>query len=234
MTNKSILTGEDILYMQDKVVAWNEFCGNMPDDKSLIPVYQSLTQEELLGKGELVESWNNGDMVGVADGIADLVFTSFFWSVLDGEDFSEENDWHKEVNAGWTPRSIDNIIERLKWSVELNAHHTQTYFALLLYKMSELMDVRKVFDIVCESNYSKIPLVSEVTSSTHSLDDEVKRIEAEGRYAQVHYILLDSDEGQRVVFKANEDLREDKVFSKAKIIKSKAFKDVVGLEDCIY
>lgn len=231
MTNKATLTGDDILYMQDKVVAWNEFCGNMRDDKSLIPVYQSLTQEELLGKGELVESWNSGDMVGVADGIADLVFTSFFWNALK-DNGVEKDSWRDHSEAGFNCE-VNSLLHNLTLEVD-NHFWFQTDFLMLLYKMSELMDVRKVFDIICESNYSKIPLVTEVVTEGYSLDDEVKRIEDEGRYADVHYILLDSDDGQRVVFKANKDLRENKVFNKAKIIKSKAFKDVEGLEEFIY
>lgn len=231
MTNKAVLTGEDILYMQDKVVAWNKFCGNMPDDNSLIPVYQRLTQEELLGKGELVESWEAGNMIGVADGVADLVFTSFFWNVLKNNGV-EKDSWREHAEDGLNCK-VESLLHNLVLEVD-NYFWFQTDFIMLLYKMSELMDVKKVFDIVCESNYSKVPLVSEAVDEKYSLEDEVKRIEAEGRYAQVSYALIDSDEGQRVVFKAKEDLREGVVFNKPKIIKSKAFKDVVGLEDCIY
>ena len=35
---------------------------------------ESLMTEELLGEGELIESMRNGDLVGIADGIADLLY----------------------------------------------------------------------------------------------------------------------------------------------------------------
>lgn len=35
---------------------------------------ESLMTEELLGQGELIESMRNGDLVGIADGIADLMY----------------------------------------------------------------------------------------------------------------------------------------------------------------
>jgi NTP pyrophosphatase (non-canonical NTP hydrolase) len=37
----------------------------------------SLMEEELLGDGELVDSMKNGDMVGIADGLADLLYVVF-------------------------------------------------------------------------------------------------------------------------------------------------------------
>lgn len=229
--NKKEFTIEDVLYMYDTVEKWNIYCGNLTSDKSLIPMYHNLSKSEFYGKGEFLEGYNSGDLVMQLDGLGDLSYTVFEWDMLD---YDAEDE--PAIEAFDTVNFTKEVhITSLKQSLECEYASGAAYNLIkLLILYSDVADIRGVFDAITVSNYSKIPLVSEVVDENHTLDEEVKRIEAQGRYAQVGYKLLDSDEGQRVIFTALEDLQDGVVFSKPKIIKSKAFKEVCDLSQFIY
>lgn len=230
--SKAVLTFDDILYMQDTVVQWNLFGGNLPTDKSLIPVYKGLTEEELLGKDELLESWEKQDWVWICDGVGDSIYTGFFWGILTGDSLKEEDrTWFENITNSV---AITTLLESMRYNLQDNKHDDcygyNCALIWLLVTLSGKINVRKVFDKVTESNYSKFPLVADV----EDIDAEVEAIIKAGRYGGVFAEKFDSPQGERVVFKAMEDIREGRKFSKAKIIKSRQFKDVVGLEECIY
>lgn len=230
---KKEFTIEDVLYMYDTVEKWNIYCGNLTSDKSLIPMYHGLSEAEFYGKREFLEGYHSGDLVMQLDGLGDLSYTVFEWDMLDylegevltlQEVFSKEPTFDKDVHITYIKHALEDGY----------AYGAAYNLIKLLILYSDVADIRAVFDAITVSNYSKIPLVSEVVDENHTLDDEVKRIEAQGRYAQVSYKLLDSDKGQRVIFTAMEDLQDGVVFSKPKIIKSRAFKEVCDLSKFIY
>lgn len=229
---KKEFTIEDVIYMYDTVVKWNEFCGNMSTDKSLVPMYRDLTYVEFFGKNEFLQGYESNDLVMQLDGLGDLAYTTFFWDVLCA---SVATLALEEVFEQSTTFDADTHIKYLKvhlkdgyaWGIAYN-------LIKLLILYSETADIRGVFDAITVSNYSKVPLVSEVISDNHTLEDEVLCIEGQGRYKNVSYKLIDSKEGQRVVFLAGEDLQDGVVFDKLKIIKSKAFKEVEDLRKFIY
>ncbi len=226
--NKKEFTVEDVLYMYDTVEKWNTYCGNLTSDKSLIPMYHDLSKAEFYGKNEFLEGYNSGNLVMQLDGLGDLSYTVFEWDMLDDNEPAIET-------FDTVTRTKESHVTFLKTSFELGYACRAAYNLIkLLILYSDVADIRGVFDAITVSNYSKIPLVSEVVDENHTLADEVNRIEQQGRYAQVSYKLLDSDEGQRVIFTAMEDLQDAVVFSKPKVIKSKAFKEPVDLSQFIY
>ncbi|QVV99383.1 hypothetical protein 2019Mat005_0865 [Vibrio phage ICP1] len=235
--NKKEFTIEDVLYMYDTVEKWNIYCGNLTSDKSLIPMYHGLSKAEFYGKGEFLEGYNSGDLVMQLDGLGDLSYTVFEWDMLQlGKMYTPRkiNKIPFYILDGWT-KDLFKLVKRLDYSINLEySEYAAADLISLLTCYSDVADIRGVFDAVTASNYSKIPLVSEVVDESHTLDNEVKRIEAQGRYVQVDYKLLDSDDGQRVIFTAMEDLQDGVVFSKPKIIKSRAFKEVCDLSQFIY
>lgn len=230
---KKEFTVEDVLYMYDTVEKWNTYCGNLTSDKSLIPMYHGLSEAEFYGKGEFLEGYNSGDLVMQLDGLGDLSYTVFEWDML--EYYEGELPTLQEVFCKSTTfdkaTHITYLINALGDGYASGAAYN---LIKLLIIYSDVADIRGVFDAITVSNYSKIPLATEVVDENYTLDDEVKRIEAQGRYAQVGYKLLDSDEGQRVIFTAMEDLQDGVVFSKPKIIKSRAFNEVCDLNKFIY
>lgn len=229
---QKILTGEDIIYMQEQVIKFNEIAGNNTKDKSLIPLYKSLTEEELLGEDELIDSWNKGDMVGVLDGLIDSVFVSFYWAVLNGHGFSKNNvdKWYEtaigEVDSYSTEELLSFLKDELKFN---NTFGYQSIFTVLLYKLSEKFDIVSAFGIIKESNLSKFVHEDELYHG-FDLDGEVAYIESKGRYGDVTYKKV----GNYYVFTAGKDLESGVVFDKPKIVKSSLFKEPIGLEKYIY
>lgn len=69
--------------MQQDVELFMVACGqdvkNIPTlvDPEIRDLRISLMEEELLGDGELVDSMRKGDIVGIADGLADLLYVTF-------------------------------------------------------------------------------------------------------------------------------------------------------------
>lgn len=231
---KKVLTGEDILYMQDQVIKFNEIAGNNVKDKSLISLYKSLTEEELLGEDELIDSWNKEDMVGVLDGLIDSVFVCFYWAVLNGYGFSKSSSdkWYEtaidEVETYSTEELLSFLVDELKFD---NPFGYQTNFIILLYKLSEKFDIVSAFDIINGSNLSKFVNVNRKEGvDQQDLDLEVKYISSQGRYGGVNYHKV----GDYYVFTAKEDVKNNVVFTKSKIVKPSSFKEVEGLEQFIY
>ena len=231
---KKVLTGADILYMQEQVIKFNEIAGNNVKDKSLIPLYKSLTEEELLGEDELIDSWNKGDMVGVLDGLIDSVFVSFYWTVLNGDGFNKNSadKWYETAIDEVDTYSTEELLSSLKYELTSdNPFGYQTNFMILLYKLSEKFDIVSAFDIINESNLSKfVDSKKEGGVDQQDLDLELKYIESQGRYGGVNYHKV----GDYYVFTAKEDVKNDVVFTKSKIVKPSSFKEVEGLERFIY
>lgn len=78
--------------MQKQVQAFHEAFGHTVNEQPRIPSIDDiklrilLMQEELLGKGELAESMENQDLIGVADGLADLLYVTIGTAVVFGID----------------------------------------------------------------------------------------------------------------------------------------------------
>ena len=220
------LTVEDIYYMQDAVVKWNETFSNMADDKSLIPTYENLVREEWGGENEYYNSYLAGDLVGRLDGIADLIFTGFMLGALTGKGYTEDDDlWLNRV------LSDDHDLELEVYQTQVviggkSSANLSTQLVFLLAAESKYMDIRGGFDRVLESNYSKaIP-----SGSGIDVNLEIARIESEGRYGGVYV----EPSGDFLVLRAKYDLKEGAEFPKGKIIKSSLFKEPCDLGEFIY
>lgn len=78
--------------MQEQVREFHETFGAVTNDHPTLPdmgtanLRINLMTEELHGKGELAESIRNYDMVGIADGIADLLYVTLGTAVSYGLD----------------------------------------------------------------------------------------------------------------------------------------------------
>lgn len=230
---KKVLTPEDIYYMQSEVIKWNETFSNSPTDKNLIPTYENLVREEWGGKGEYYESYLAGDLVGRADGIADLIFTGMMLGSLTSVGYQEvDYPWLKNVTTRDDillkdeVESLNNVIRQVADNLcdKVSAH-----LPYLLAAESKSMDVRKVFDRVRESNYTKAIHISAAVD----IQSEIERIESEGRYAEVFAEI----NGEWVILRAGVDVKEGVKFEKGKIVKPSSYKspeDLGGLDEFIY
>lgn len=228
-TEKKKLTVDDILYMYKTVLDWNTYCGNNVNDKSLIPMYNDLSKAEFYGKNEFLQGYESGDLVMQLDGVGDLAYTTFYWELL-SYGMPKEDGFEFKIK-----RNLDCTVQDLGYALN-NACETFAADCVvhLMQNYAEVADVVGVFNAITTSNYSKVPLVSEVVYDGHTLEDEVVRITNEKRYGDVSYKLIDTPEGQRVVFLAMKDLQDGVTFSKLKIIKSRSFKEVEDLSKFIY
>lgn len=219
----------DVLYFQKKVIEFNKVLGINSHDKQYADLYKSLSYEECFGTGELVESVEKGDMVGIADGLADSIFTVFQWAFLEGCEITslDELYFYKVVKK---PHDKDISLLNFKDAIlRESAFEAQSCLLHLLEAYSEDMDVVAVFNRVLESNMSK----AVHKSKDIDIVSEVKYIEKQGRYGNV--ICVES--GDYFLFKAGSDIREGTKFSKPKLIKSRQFLDVDdlgGLQCFIY
>lgn len=224
--NKKEFTIETFDTMLDKVVFWNSLAGNSVEDKSLIPMYLTLSREEMFGANEFLQGWFNGDKVMQADGVADLVFTVGFLARLreDNHPFLESRDWD-------TLR-VDESVAFLSTELIVETCCESFYDGLfgLCYKMSEYMDVEEIFNKVYESNMSKFLYDPDFTMTMGTLDGETYKIEDEGRYGDLEAKRV----GDYWILLAGRDLRENKVFPKAKIVKPSTFFEPKNLEKFIY
>lgn len=226
------LTPEDIYYMQDKVVEWNKTFSNLVSDKSLIPTYMNLVKEEWGGEGEYYQSFLADDLVGRADGIADLIFTGFMLGSLAGSDYkANDNTWITMVCNNDTYVLQDEVADLQKRFAQgdTTAYAISAHSIPLLAVESKYMDVRGVFNRVLASNLTKAIHISENVD----IDAEIARIESEGRYAEV----FAETSGDYVVLRAHRDLKEGTYFEKGKIVKGSWFLSVEalgGLEEFIY
>lgn len=224
MNNKEF-TVETFNKMLDKVVFWNSLAGNSAEDKNLIPMYLTLSREEMFGANEFLQGWFNGDKVMQADGVADLVFTVGFFARLLGDSdlYLDKDDWNSF--------DIDEAISNLTTDLILKSDYG-VYDSLfgLCYKMSEYMDVEEIFNQVYESNMSKFLYDPDFTMTMGTLDGEIHQIEDEGRYGDLEAKRV----GDYWILLAGKDLRENKLFPKAKIVKPSTFFEPKNLEKFIY
>lgn len=236
MNNKTIagnktLTLEDLLYFQETVIAWNKMFGNSVTDTSLIDVYKSLTEEELLGDGELLDSFNKKDDEGVIDGLVDGVFVSFMWCSLKGLTIKDDDVWFTEGNWNSPLNKIESgaVLRVLKGCLEENAPFDfQTYFVSLLSEMSCKYDLVGAFNRITESNYSKaLSKQSELT-----VDECIQSVYDVGRYEDVFYEETDT----HYIIKARIDTQEGKEYPSGKVVKGvwyKSVEDLGGLKEFI-
>lgn len=220
MTKKE-LTFADILDFQTKVIEWNQIFGINPDSKEYTQLYQQLTFEECFKKDELVESVEKGDMVGVADALADNLFTCLQWAVLDGKPLTlDDKQWFDRVVKGNNMKTI--ALEQYKDAViKGNSYKAQTALLHLLESYSDVIDIVGAFNLVHESNLSKA--VHE--SKDIDIAAEIAHIEEQGRYGDVTCVKS----GEYWVFKAGKDIRDGVTFDKAKVVKSSYFLDLDDL-----
>ena len=204
--------------MLDKVVFWNSLAGNLPEDKTLEPVYLQLTREEMFGKNEFLQGWFTGDKVMQADGIADLLFTGGMLSRIQ----------KTEHEYDYIELSTNEVVASLAEDIIDNSLGVYDSLYALCLKMSEVMDVEAVFNAVYESNMTKY--VHEVQLGDFDLDEEVRIIEEQNRYSGVDYHKV----GSYYIFTARQDVQSGVVFDKPKIVKPSTFKEVQGLAQFIY
>lgn len=207
--------------MIDKVVFWNKLAGNLPEDKSLEPVYLQLAREEMFGQNEFLQGWFTGDKVMQADGVADLIFTAGMLSRIQEDTYRVFSDTEVKDMTFSSPIGYmsDDLINK-------EAIYDSLY--VLCLKMSEVMNIEVVFNTVYESNMSKY--VHEVELGNFDLDEEVRLIEEQGRYSGVDYKQV----GQYFIFTAKQDVQSGVVFDKPKIVKPSTFKEPIDLSQYIY
>ncbi len=207
----------------DKVVIWNSLAGNLPEDKGLEKVYLQLSREEFFGQNEFLQGWFTGDKVMQADGVGDLLFTAGMLSrIVDDNTVNLSPDTLKSVDT-------DAIIDFLSGDLIVWTKSIYDSLFVLCYRMDDIMDVESIFEVIYESNMSKYVHVDNLYGG-FCLDGEVQAIEYKGRYAGVDYKRV----GDYYVFTALRDLESGVEFDKPKIVKSRLFKDVAGLEEFIY
>ncbi len=223
---KKQFTQETFDKMIDKVVFWNELAGNLPEDKSLEPVYLQLAREEMFGQNEFLQGWFTSDKVMQADGLADSVFTSGFLAVLteSAENFIIPDEDYRDIY------SVEEIIGEYSGTL-INIYGyellLENLYALCL-KMSVYMDVEAVFNAVYESNMTKY--VHEASLGDFDLEEEVGIIEEQNRYSGVDYHKV----GSYYIFTAKQDVQSGVVFDKPKIVKPSTFKEPIDLTPFIY
>ena len=104
--------------MQKQVQAFHEAFGHTVNDQPRSPSIDDiklrilLMQEELLGKGELAESMENQDLIGVADGLADLLYVTIGTAVVFGIDIEPVFDEVHRSNMSKLGDDGEPIISR--------------------------------------------------------------------------------------------------------------------------
>ena len=104
--------------MQQQVKAFHEAFGHTVNDQPRSPSIDDiklrilLMQEELLGKGELAESMEEQDLIGVADGLADLLYVTIGTAVVFGIDIEPVFDEVHRSNMSKLGDDGEPIISR--------------------------------------------------------------------------------------------------------------------------
>lgn len=222
MPNK--LTVEDFLYFEKKVQEFNELLGNSLEDKSLIPTYQGLTEEEFR---ELEVAIEVGDEVEELDAIIDLIFVNFYNFNLNEHFLAESKEWFiKEMTNTHNPRTLA-AVKNMKDYIK-DYYSVNTGLFLYILGNQHRFDIRGAFDRVLESNMSKA-----IKDDGHVLVQKyIKEVEEKGRYKGVDYRKV---KGYYVIT-ALEDTLENKVYETPKIVKgswTKTPDDLGGLEEFI-
>ena len=218
---KKEFTQETFDRMLDKVVFWNSLAGNLPEDKSLEPVYLQLTREEMFGHNEFLQGWFTGDKVMQADGVADLIFTGGMLSRI-------QEDYRIFTDSELQSLKTEEVVAQLSSDLIEHGGIVNDSLYSLCFKMSEVMNVEAVFNAVYVSNMSKY--VHEAELGDFCLDEEVRLIEEQGRYSGVDYKQV----GQYFIFTAKQDVQSGVVFDKPKIVKPSTFKEPADLTPFIY
>ena len=243
---KNTLVVADFMHMQEVVLKWNELAGNL-DYKNLPrsakgstvltnleKTYHQLSHEEFFGKDELKQGIETNDLVMIADGLCDSVFTVFMWAVLSGEGLDHQDSMFlqdiedEKDNYFDQPLAID--VDWYKAAIEKgDAFEAQTQLIILLQRFNKKIDIMEAFNKVCDSNFSKFPR----RDSVMDVGAECRKIEEKGRYRGISAKLIDND--SRIVFLAREEVVGDnvKVYGVPKIVKSSQFRDVQNLAETI-
>ena len=172
----------------------------------------------MFGQNEFLQGWFTGDKVMQADGIADLLFTGGMLSRIQ----------KTEHEYDYIELSTNEVVASLAEDIIDNSLGVYDSLYALCLKMSEVMDVEAVFNVVYESNMTKY--VHEVQLGDFDLDEEVRIIEEQNRYSGVDYHKV----GSYYIFTARQDVQSGVVFDKPKIVKPSTFKEVQGLAQFIY
>lgn len=219
---KKEFTDKTIDTVLEKVVLFNKVAGNSEGDTSLIPIYTQLTKEEFFQDNEFLQSYFKDDVVGMADGIGDLLFTGGYLSILQGNNIYFENNISHKFN-------MKEIIGSL--SFDLITCNDPKVLGALCYSLSRFMDVEGVFNRIFESNMSKFLHKDLVMEDV--LEKEIEFIESNSRYGDIEYKLV----GDYYVFLAGKDIKNNMIFNKPKIVKPSTYsspEDLGGLEEFIY
>lgn len=228
---KRVLTFKDMLYFQEEVIKWNALFGNSVEDQSLIPTYKNLAVEELLGKGELLDSLDAKDHEGICDGLVDFIFTAGFWLNLQGMYVTEKDKWF--YNQDFNESTDGNFEEIVSLFADLlledYTFSLQTNLAVVLYLAADKYDIVGAFNRILESNTSKA--VSK--SSGICPHDCCYEVVTAGRYTEVFF----EDKGDFYLIKAHKDLQEGTDYPQGKIVKGSWYHSVEelgGLGEFIY
>ena len=230
---KKQFTQETFDKMIDKVVFWNELAGNLPEDKSLEPVYLQLVREEMFGQNEFLQGWFTSDKVMQADGVADLIFTGGMLSCLQG-------DYRIFTDSELQSLETEEVIALLSSTlIEYGGIVNDSLYSLC-FKMSEVMDVESVFNAVYSSNMTKYATDDELAGayqdqfgfieSVDFAEWQCEQIEEQNRYSGVNYHKV----GSYYIFTAKQDVQSGVVFDKPKIVKPSTFKEPIDLSQYIY
>lgn len=226
------LTLEDLLYFQKTVIEWNELFGNSVANKDLIEVYRKLSKEELLGEGELVDSYEKGVEEGIIDGLIDSIYTGFYWCSLKGYTIKEddvwfsEGQWNSPCNHIETEALLHILSNCLK---EDKPFDFQTYFVSLLYELSDKYDIPAAFNRITESNYSK---ALSKDNTEYTLQECLGSVKSIGRYEDIFV----EETSTHYIIKARVDTQEGVEYPTGKIVKGIWYlstTDLGGLEEFI-
>lgn len=227
---KRVLTFKDMLYFQEEVIKWNALFGNSVEDQSLIPTYKSLAVEELLGKGELLDSLSAKDHKGICDGLVDFIFTAGFWLNLRGTYITQKDARLCDQDFEYSWGGLGTIAAPLgDLLLADDTFWLQTNLVVMLSMAAGKYDIVGAFNRILESNTSKA--VSKASGiCPHDCCDEVVTA---GRYTEVFF----EDKGDFYLIKAHKDLQEGTDYPQGKIVKGSWYhsvEDLGGLREFIY
>lgn len=217
------VTVEDVLYMQSEVIRFNEMMGNDVTDKDLIPTYKHLVHEEFFSDGEFLDSYRKEDLVGICDGIIDLIYVAVYYANLNGH-FLEDGEFLREhLPKEADMQKVSSIVKDMEFAIKENLpYYTLTGLMKLIHNtfVSEVFDIKGAFNEIRESNLSKYCLASET-----DIEGELAHIKSVGRYSGLSVEEIESDGVIYLAFKALRDNKNDVDFSKPKLIKTRNFKE---------
>jgi NTP pyrophosphatase (non-canonical NTP hydrolase) len=180
----------NLINLYQDVISWNDFVGNKINNKELSNLYIDLVKEETQ---EIFDSIENVDAAEFLDGICDtLVVGSFLLALKRQRDFSDYEISKQHVD-------FKESIFKLRKLVQYNTYENIEEIIILVENISYSLDldIEKSFEEVMISNWSKFPLIENVTPL-----NEIKYIESKGRYKEVRFEKnIDSKSLDRYIFK---------------------------------